>query len=134
MHSLDAGALLAFVLTLITGFGLLCQLPATVLLLSKLHLIRPYSVRTARRVAIPAIVTVAALITETTDLFSLAIVALPLYLAFEFGLLLSNFFAFPKPGMSPPSGVGAPPADRGASTPPDVRGPIPSRPRRVAEP
>ena len=132
--SVDPDAVATFYLSLIVAFGLMFQLPATVFLLAKLNLIRRGTVRVARGIAIPTVVAIAALITETVDPISLAIVTLPLYLAFELGIVLSHLFAFPKPGLSPPRGVGAPPADRGASTPPDIRGPIPSRPRRVAEP
>ena len=71
------------------GIGLLFQLPLLILLLSKAGIVTAAMLRKYRRHAFVVILIAAAIITPTTDPFSLAVVALPLYLLFEISISLA---------------------------------------------
>ncbi len=63
--------------------GVLFELPIVAIILSKLGLVTSALMKKYRRHAILAIVTVAAIITPTTDIFTLTLVSLPVYLLYE---------------------------------------------------
>lgn len=65
------------------GVGLLFQLPLLVLVLSKVGFITAKFLRKYRRHALVVILIIAAIITPTTDPFSLTIVTIPLYILYE---------------------------------------------------
>ena len=71
---------------LILCMGLAFELPLLTWLLSLLGLVTRSTLRTYRRHAFVAIVIVAAIITPTGDPFTLAIVALPLYMLYELSI------------------------------------------------
>lgn len=65
------------------GVGILFQLPLLVLILSKVGFITAKFLRKYRRHALVVILIIAAIITPTTDPFSLTIVTIPLYILYE---------------------------------------------------
>ncbi|AHF16528.1 twin-arginine translocase subunit TatC [Niabella soli] len=65
------------------GIGLLFQMPLLVLLLAKIGIVTAQFLRKYRRHAFVVIITAAAIITPSTDPFSLTIVTIPLYLLYE---------------------------------------------------
>lgn len=65
------------------GVGILFQLPLLVLILSKVGFITARFLRKYRRHALVVILIIAAIITPTTDPFSLTIVTIPLYILYE---------------------------------------------------
>lgn len=71
------------------GIGVLFQMPLLVMLLARIGIITAAFLRKYRRHAFVLIVTAAAIITPSTDPFSLTIVAIPLYLLFEASILLA---------------------------------------------
>ena len=71
------------------GIGLLFQLPLLILLLAKAGIVTAAMLRKFRRHAFVVILIAAAIITPTTDPFSLAVVAAPLYLLFEVSIALA---------------------------------------------
>ncbi|GAB3419619.1 twin-arginine translocase subunit TatC [Niabella aquatica] len=71
------------------GIGLLFQLPLLILLLAKAGIVTAATLRKFRRHAFVVILIAAAIITPTTDPFSLAVVAAPLYLLFEISIYLA---------------------------------------------
>lgn len=71
------------------GIGLLFQLPLLILLLAKAGIVTAAMLRKYRRHAFVVILIAAAIITPTTDPFSLAVVAVPLYLLFEISISLA---------------------------------------------
>jgi sec-independent protein translocase protein TatC len=71
------------------GIGLLFQLPVVILMLTKIGMVSPASLKKIRRYAIVVILVLAAAITPSSDPFSLALVTLPLYLLYEFSIVLS---------------------------------------------
>lgn len=70
--------------------GILFELPILAWLLAKVRLIQAHTMRHFRRHAIVAILIIAAIITPTGDPFTLTIVALPIYLLYEFSIFIVN--------------------------------------------
>lgn len=71
------------------GIGLLFQLPLLVMVLARIGLITAKFLRKYRRHAIVVILILAAIITPTTDPFSLGIVTIPLYVLYEAGIIIA---------------------------------------------
>ena len=69
-------------------FGLMFEIPVLAWLLGRFGLLRASWMRRYRRHAIVAILVVAAIITPTSDVFTLLIVALPIWLLFEASVFL----------------------------------------------
>ena len=69
-------------------FGLVFQFPTLIAILSGLGIVNREGLREYRRHAICAVVILAALITPSGDPFSLLVVTLPLYLLYEFSILI----------------------------------------------
>lgn len=63
--------------------GILFELPLVSVLLAKFGLITSHTMAKYRRHAMLAIIIIAAIITPTTDIFTLIVVALPIYLLYE---------------------------------------------------
>jgi sec-independent protein translocase protein TatC len=74
---------------LTVGVGLLFQLPVVVMLLTKVGMLTPVTLRRIRKYAFVVIIIMAAIITPSTDPFSLALVTIPLYGLYEFSIMLS---------------------------------------------
>ena len=66
--------------------GVVFELPVVCGLLGRMGLITSDMMSTYRRHAIVAILVVAAIITPTTDVFTLFVVALPIYLLYELSI------------------------------------------------
>jgi sec-independent protein translocase protein TatC len=71
------------------GIGVLFQMPLLILFLSKIGIISPKFLRTYRRHALVVILIAAAIITPSTDPFSLTIVTIPLYALYEASIFIS---------------------------------------------
>ena len=83
------GGQLAPLLMMVLSCGLMFQLPMVILMLAKAGIAGPGFLRAYRRHAIIVIVIVAAILTPSPDLFSLLIVACPIYLLYELSILLA---------------------------------------------
>ena len=70
--------------------GIIFELPIVMFTLAKLKVINPRKVAKYRRYIILATVVIAAIVTPTGDPANLALVAIPMYVLFEFGLLLGR--------------------------------------------
>ena len=68
--------------------GLVFELPVVCVLMGRMGLINGQLMSTYRRHALVAILIVAAVITPTTDAFTLFVVALPIYLLYELSILI----------------------------------------------
>lgn len=86
--------------------GLIFELPAVIYLLSWIGIINAGMLARTRRYAIVAIVIFAAVITPTGDPFNLMILAVPMYVLYELGILLARLVPGRRNGQS---------ADRGTS-------------------
>lgn len=74
--------------SMLLTFGIVFEFPTLTLLLSSLGLLHKETMKKYRKHAICAIVILAAVITPSGDPFSLAIVALPIYVLYEFSILI----------------------------------------------
>ena len=68
--------------------GVVFELPVVCGLMGKMGLINGHLMAQYRRHALVAILIVAAIITPTTDAFTLFVVALPIYLLYELSILI----------------------------------------------
>ena len=68
--------------------GMVFELPVVSALLGRMHMVNRSMMRRYRRHAVVAILIVAAIITPTTDVFTLLIVSLPIWLLYEVSILL----------------------------------------------
>lgn len=76
-----------FMSTILT-FGIVFEFPTVIAVLSKLGLVTRETLGAYRRHAVCAVVILAALITPSGDVFSLLVCTIPLYLLFEFSVLI----------------------------------------------
>lgn len=74
--------------SMVFTFGIVFEFPVIVALLSAIGILRRQTMQKYRRHAICIIVILAAVITPSGDPFSLAVVAIPLYLLYEFSVLI----------------------------------------------
>ncbi len=72
------------------GIGVLFQMPLLIMFLSKIGIVSPSFLKKYRRHAFVIILIAAAIITPSTDPFSLTLVTIPLYALFEASVLLST--------------------------------------------
>ena len=73
-------------------FGLVFELPVLSWLLARFGLIRSEWMTRYRRHAVVAILVLAALVTPTTDIFTLLIVSLPIWLLYEISILVVKHY------------------------------------------
>ncbi len=88
-NEVDLMSYIETLMMMVLSCGLMFQLPMVILVLAKAGLAGPGFLRAYRRHAIIVIVIVAAVLTPSPDLFSLLIVALPIYLLYELSILLA---------------------------------------------
>lgn len=89
----DGPEVISFFLTLMIGLGLAFQLPVVMFILAKIGIVSTKKLREWRRYAYLVLCVVAAVITPSTDPFNMAIVAVPLIILYEFGLIVTAIFA-----------------------------------------
>ncbi|MDP2647604.1 MAG: twin-arginine translocase subunit TatC [Desulfobacterales bacterium] len=82
----------SFCLIFVFGFGLIFQLPLVMILLGWIGLINAGLLGRYRRYAVLGISVVSAVLTPTPDLFNMMLMAVPLYLLFEIGLIGMRIF------------------------------------------
>lgn len=68
--------------------GAVFELPILCWLLAKMGLLKPEPMKRYRRHAVVAILVISAIITPTGDIFTLSIVALPIYLLYELSVII----------------------------------------------
>ena len=95
---------ISFYLTLMVGLGLAFQLPVVMFILAKLGAVTPKKMGEFRKYAVIVILIVSAIITPSTDPINMGVVAVPLLLLYEGGILVARVFAS-KP-LSPVVGGG----------------------------
>lgn len=94
IHALiSVSRFVSFCLLFIFGFGFIFELPLAMMVLGRIGLIHYRTLSYYRRYAILSITVVAAVLTPTPDVFNLALMALPLYLLYEIGILGMRFWS-----------------------------------------
>jgi sec-independent protein translocase protein TatC len=84
---------ISFYLTLMVGLGLAFQLPVVMFILAKLGAVTPKKMAEFRKFAVIVILIVSAIITPSTDPINMGVVAVPLLLLYEGGILVARVFA-----------------------------------------
>ena len=87
--TLDSFISIVTTMTLISG--IVFELPIVVYFLSKVGILTPKFMRTYRRHAVVVILILAAVITPTSDVTTLIMVAFPLYVLYEISILVSAY-------------------------------------------
>jgi sec-independent protein translocase protein TatC len=80
--------LITFCVAMTFGFGFAFELPLALLLLSRLGVVSSRTLARGRRYAVLFIVIAASVITPTPDIYNMSLLAVPLYILYELGLLL----------------------------------------------
>jgi len=100
----DGPEVITFYLTLMLGLALAFQIPVVMFILAKIGIVSPQKMAKVRKYAFIVILIVAAVITPSTDPFNMTIVAVPLYLLYEFGIVIARMFAkSPMISIPPPT-------------------------------
>lgn len=89
----DAPEVVSFFLTLMIGLGLAFQLPVIMFILAKIGIFPAHLMRKWRKYAMLLITVAAAVITPSTDPINMMIVAVPLWLLYELGIIIARVFA-----------------------------------------
>ncbi len=86
-----ASEYISFVTTFILGVGLVFEMPVIIFAITSIGLVKREWLTKRRRYVVLIVFVAAAVITPTPDPFNQTLVAVPMYLLFELGLLLSRF-------------------------------------------
>lgn len=105
---------LGLVLAMILGFGIVFELPVIIAFLSLIGLVTPQFLAKYRRHAIVVNTALAAIITPTGDPFSLALMAVPMIVFYEVGILVARIIG--KKPAPEAADKAASPAEKPAST------------------
>jgi len=90
------GEALSFFMALIFGFGLVFEFPLIVFVLAKLGIVNSNMLKRKRRYAIVICAILAAIITPTTDAFSMVLMLVPLIVFYELGVIVAAIFGKKK--------------------------------------
>jgi sec-independent protein translocase protein TatC len=91
--TISVGLYVDFVLKLLLAFGLIFQLPLVITLLSRLGLLTSEFLSRHRRYAVLLAFIAAAILTPTPDVFNQTLMAGPIILLYELGILSARLFA-----------------------------------------
>lgn len=89
-NEFDITSYVSTVTILVFGCGLLFQLPVVIFFLTRVGILTPQFMRYYRRHAAVIILIVSALVTPTSDPFTLSLVSVPLYILFEISIFVSS--------------------------------------------
>lgn len=92
-EGIDANETTSLFLLLIMGLGIAFQLPLVIFILAKLGVASPAKLRQWRKYAYLILLILSAVLTPTTDPFNLALVAVPMVILYELGIILGAIFA-----------------------------------------
>jgi len=89
-NMISIGEYISFVLQLILISGLIFELPMVSYFLSRFGILTPKFMRKYRRHAIVAILIIAAVVTPTTDPFTMGVFSIPMLLLYEISIVISS--------------------------------------------
>ena len=89
---ISVGKYVDFCLKFILAFGAIFELPLIILFLSRIGLVRPETLARQRKYAILGAFVVAAILTPTPDAFNQTLMAVPIILLYEVGVLVARIF------------------------------------------
>ncbi|MGE5443301.1 MAG: twin-arginine translocase subunit TatC [Ignavibacteriales bacterium] len=99
------GEALSFFMALILGFGIVFEFPLIVFVLAKLGIVDADMLKRKRRIAILVNTVAAAIITPTTDAFSMMLMLVPLLVFYELGILVAWVFGKKKEKAGVPAPI-----------------------------
>jgi sec-independent protein translocase protein TatC len=79
---------LLFCVAMIFAFGVTFEIPIIMMVLGKTGIVKSQALVKRRRYAIFAVTVAAALITPTPDVYNMALLAIPMYVLYEAGIVL----------------------------------------------
>lgn len=91
-----ASEYISFVTTFILGVGLVFEMPVIIFAVTRVGLVKRSWLAKQRRYVFLMVFILGAIITPTPDPFNQSLVAIPMYLLFEVGMLLSRFGGEPR--------------------------------------
>ncbi len=91
-----ASEYISFVTTFILGVGLVFEMPVIIFAVTRIGLVKRSWLAKQRRYVFLMVFVLGAIITPTPDPFNQSLVAIPMYLLFEVGMLLSRFGGEPR--------------------------------------
>jgi sec-independent protein translocase protein TatC len=91
-----ASEYISFVTTFILGVGLVFEMPVIIFAVTRIGLVKRSWLAKQRRYVFLMVFVLGAIITPTPDPFNQSLVAIPMYLLFEVGMLLSRFGGGPR--------------------------------------
>jgi sec-independent protein translocase protein TatC len=97
MPMLSVGQYTDFCLKFILAFGAIFELPILIIVLVKMGLVKTESLRKKRRWAILFAFIAGAILTPTPDAFNQTLMAVPIILLYELGIILATFFERKEP-------------------------------------
>src|SRR5579859_3840751 len=89
VNQFDITSYVSTIVGMVLGCGLIFQFPVAVFFLTKVGMLTPQFMRQFRKHAIVGIIVASAVITPSSDPFTLMLVALPLYFLFEISIFIS---------------------------------------------
>ncbi len=104
-----------FIVKFTLAFGLVFQLPVVITLLSMIGVVTPQFLSKNRKYAILINFILAAILTPTPDIINQTLMAGPLCILYEIGIIAARVFGrkVPKPEATPATAVATPPAEGG---------------------
>lgn len=87
---LSVGSYIDFCLKFILAFGAIFELPLVIIFLTRFGIVTPSALARNRKYAILAAFMIAAVLTPTPDAFNQILMAVPIFLLYEVGILLSR--------------------------------------------
>lgn len=89
-NQFDLSSYMNTLVMMVLSCGIMFQLPMVVYVLAKIGIMTPTFMRTYRRHAIVVIMLIAAIITPGGDVFSLMLVAIPIYFLYEISIFIAR--------------------------------------------
>lgn len=96
MPMLSVGQYVDFCLKFLLAFGAVFELPVFIVFATRMGLVTPQTLAKHRRYAILIAFIVAAIITPTPDAFNQTLMAIPMILLYEVGIIVSRIIVKPK--------------------------------------
>lgn len=93
---LSVGSYVDFCLKFILAFGVVFELPIIIVLLTRMGIVTPKTLARNRKYAILIAFIVAAILTPTPDAFNQTLMAVPIIVLYEVGILVSRLFVRKK--------------------------------------
>lgn len=95
MPMLSVGLYVDFCLKFILAFGVVFELPVIIIFFTKMGFVTPQGLAKQRKYAVLLAFVVAAILTPTPDIFNQTLMAVPMIILYEVGILMSRIFIRP---------------------------------------